>query len=85
MQVRIYSGAVDETVRMLPIWVSVTERLPESGKNILAYSRGGDFGQISWYDLGYFFNGKFRLNNPLDDDDKVTHWMPLPAPPKEEK
>jgi hypothetical protein len=66
----------------LPTWISVEERLPESGERVLIMFKpleGEENISIGWltksgfdcYDDSVYF---FR---------SVTHWMPLPAPPKE--
>ena len=59
-------------------WIPVTERLPEEWQDVLTASKYGDihFDYVcssgAWYgDLEY-------------PHDPVTHWMPLPEPPKEE-
>ena len=57
-------------------WISVKERLPERWQNVLAYRK----------------NKKVRMeficsNGEWEMDDacmpSVTHWMPIPEPPKE--
>ena len=52
-------------------WISVAKRLPDIGVEVLVYSE--NFGMhVDYYDgdeFGYFH---------------VTHWMPLPQPPKGE-
>ena len=35
-----------------------------------------------WWEYRHY-NQDDVYNNCVDDDDKVTHWMPLPEPPKE--
>ena len=50
-------------------WISVTERLPDVGKNVLVYS---EFDGVS-----VDYHGGDSFGYAL-----VTHWMPLPQPPK---
>ena len=55
-----------------PEWVSVEERLPEDGDEVIVVSDGKTC--ASWHeagDFGWAVGGK------------VTHWMPLPTPPEE--
>ena len=62
-------------------WVSVEDRFPEkSGRYLCRYRQNidgkfaycTDFGSYNFDDEGGWFVGE------------VTHWMPLPKPPKEE-
>jgi len=70
----------------IPRWIPVTDRLPEEWKSVLTYQPYvGDEDKplirVSWY-IG---NGSWReceRANKLELP--VTHWMPLPEPPKEE-
>ena len=59
-------------------WISVKDRLPESGKRVLACD---DFGKIffsKWLGgVGCWIDEKHNVGH-------VTHWMPLPEPPKGE-
>ena len=63
-------------------WISVDDRLPEPWKQVLIYSRH-DFCESAFY-IG--IPGKWRVtwNHEMLDADSVTHWMPLPQPPKGE-
>ena len=63
-------------------WISVDDRLPEPWKQVLIYSRY-DFCESAFY-IGV--PGKWRVtwNHEMLDADSVTHWMPLPEPPKGE-
>lgn len=63
-------------------WISVKDRLPEPWKPVLIYSRH-DFCESALY-IGV--SGKWRVtwNHEMLDADSVTHWMPLPQPPKGE-
>lgn len=57
-------------------WVSVKERLPAVGETVLIYYRHHDQQSII---TARFVNGGFIGFWDAD----VTHWMPLPEPPKE--
>ena len=63
-------------------WISVDDRLPEAWKQVLIYSRH-DFYESAVY-IGV--PGKWRVtwNHEMLETDSVTHWMPLPQPPKGE-
>ena len=62
-------------------WISVKDRLPMSRFVVLSYEKPLNIISMSFYDKkseswidcdsGYYLNS-------------VTHWMPLPKPPKEE-
>lgn len=61
-------------------WISVKDRLPNSTPMVLAMCTDG-------YELAYYGNyGEGRWTNTLGTEHlNVTHWMPLPKAPKEEK
>lgn len=62
-------------------WISVTERLPESGKEgVLIALRWEEVG-IGWCEDGRWSS---EFVNEYEEGE-VTHWMPLPEPPKGEK
>ena len=54
----------------VPSWIPVSERLPKFGQKVIAYS---DCVHFCWF----WHNDNYSWS-------KVTHWMPLPEPPKEE-
>lgn len=60
-------------------WISVKERLPEVGEDVLAYLGEGIF-EICWT----LKDGCWETRDSYLDMDAVTHWQPLPEPPKEE-
>ena len=57
-------------------WISVEERLPDLYGTYLVYTYDNHI------KLGYFCELVIGLP-PSFDDYAVTHWMPLPEPPKE--
>lgn len=62
-------------------WVSVKDTLPKEHEWI--YLGNSKHQLTTW---GIFLNGKF-VNPDLNymEIDLVTHWMPLPEPPKHEE
>ncbi|HDH0909038.1 TPA: DUF551 domain-containing protein [Klebsiella pneumoniae] len=67
-------------------WIPVSERIPEDEQEVLTRNRMGHC-FVSFFDQhsGLFFD---RLNAPAAcciEHMLVTHWMPLPAAPQEEK
>lgn len=67
-------------------WIPVEERLPEDRSNVLVvaywHERWGVY--MGWCAPGY---KKWYVHIGIGDrnDVSVTHWMPLPEPPKEER
>ena len=73
----------------VPHWIPVEERLPENGVPVLINYIASDDGKYHpdgtavWTDYGCFW-----WEGSLEDCDTevavpITHWMPLPEPPKE--
>ena len=65
----------------IPKWIPVTERLPESEKCVLVYSKDGGVAEGK-YNARFNEWVQFRWN--VTKLRNVTHWMPLPEPPKGE-
>lgn len=73
-------------------WIPVSERMPEEDEEVLVFDGAGcsvmalvnrDKTDVWHWDGSYYmewqnFNGTIHA-----DISDVTHWMPLPAPPKE--
>ena len=61
-------------------WISVKDRLPEGNKNVLVCCYKNAVGyriDITFYcDQSEYGSGWYLPAN-------ITHWMPLPEPPKE--
>lgn len=56
-------------------WISVEDRLPNMDEKCLLCEENR-ITKYRWVTIGYFHTNY---------DEYVTHWMPLPEPPKEEK
>lgn len=63
-----------------PEWISVEDRLPEDGTRNLV-TRYDFVTNTPFYDLLWLDNGEW-WNRQYAGDYAVTHWMPLPEPPK---
>lgn len=74
---QIMATAYEETYDLVPSWIPVTEKLPEKYDPVLVYSPTGIM--VDAYIGVYDGKDYFGMNTY-----HVTHWMPLPAPPKEE-
>ena len=61
-------------------WISVDERLPEEKVNCIVHYKHAYCDNDDYWEIGIcFYDGeKFQM----DLSYKVTHWMPLPKPPK---
>ena len=63
-------------------WIPVSERLPEENERVLGTKKGAS--------AAFVFYGKRNNGNWVDLEWScyrygVTHWMPLPEPPKEDE
>ena len=56
-------------------WISVNDRLPEQGEEAICIAADGDMMIGKYTEWGWMFPCYFE---------DLTHWMPLPAPPKGE-
>ena len=71
-------------------WISVDDRMPDSCGFQCLLCGENSFGQIRVFEgfTGYMERGKFEWHSNQKDIDidvwTITHWMPLPEPPKGE-
>lgn len=72
-------------------WISVKDRLPEEHEDyiVVACDEGCQCGEGIWYStvvvVADFYKGCWTWEHngtEYDISDIVTHWMPLPEPPK---
>lgn len=64
-----------ETVDAEPKWISVKERPPENFETVIIWRNDCRNACIGW-----LIDDRWSVPKGV----KVTHWMPLPKPPKEE-
>lgn len=71
-------------------WISVKDRLPEYNTDVLVYAIGKSYDSVititSYTDSKFGFAIKYWIEpwQYFFYDYTITHWMPLPPPPKEE-
>ena len=86
-----YKGCFDDWYReacdykaTIPHWIPVTERLPDVFKHVLVNIPGmAPFPTVQ--EAFSEKNGLWYSNGFRYEADEITHWMPLPEPPKEKR
>ncbi len=68
-----------ELLKAAPEWISVKDRLPDEKADVVVVIQNG---------YGYWFRVAYReqswwVSSGRRIYDSVTHWMPLPEPPKQ--
>ena len=66
-----------ESLGALPVWIPVTEQLPDEDTRVLVWLR------VKLYDHTHMDTDRVHRNRWVRWGEDVTHWMPLPEPPKE--
>ncbi len=61
-------------------WIPVSERLPENGDVVICFIKNGEQDMLQWDTFENTWVGKQWTYKRH----AVTHWMPLPEPPKED-
>lgn len=59
-------------------WISIQDQMPESGECVLLYSPKTGVSEGAWISIKEHFE-QWRWNAVMTN---VSHWMPLPEPPK---
>lgn len=57
-------------------WISVKDKMPKNGEQVIAYN--GKSVEVGLY----CFSESFRYFDYSKKNHNITHWMPLPSPPK---
>jgi len=68
-------------------WISVKDKLPEIGSEVIVLKNDGNVTALARY-IRYegakeYFWDNFYGGSNLCLQESITHWMPLPNPPKE--
>ena len=76
----------NKTKKLTDGWISVEDRLPEIGKNVLVYDCFSELEQIPELSMSTaHYDGmvwRDYLSNRHIYSEEITHWQPLPSPPK---
>ncbi len=69
-------------------WISIKDRLPDRDDELVLVIANGKFGNITLdeaFELACYYkdDGWVLESYPDMENIRVTHWMPLPKPPKE--
>lgn len=76
------ADAIEELSK--PRWIPVTERLPENLTSVIVHRKDGGIFMWEYFDTSStdecWIDDSMNVYSFYD----VTHWMPLPEPPKEE-
>ena len=65
-------------------WISVTERLPLDGQDVLAVRTYGDGEKCQEVLMAHITTWDEETGRKWWNTTNITHWMPLPEPPKGE-
>lgn len=75
------AAAIELLKAQEPVWISVKDRLPDVRGNFLVVAiEAGKYIHITLSEFSKYFIMTGRRSYW-----KVTHWMPLPEPPKEDE
>lgn len=79
---------IQQLEAQVPKWISVEERLPEISDVVLVIASGKPRENIELHDaflIASFWGDEGWIADGYEEWDavNVTHWMPLPEPPKE--
>ena len=74
---------IQQLEAQVPKWISVEERLPEDQRSVLTVNGHGEIRIMGlWSKRGDEWT--WVHNDRMMHYNDITHWMPLPEPPKED-
>lgn len=80
LESKIESIPEQKVVAAEPRWISVKKQFPEVGQRVLGFT--GSCSMIAQYEGGNNWMTDYHSHS-CTVENAFTHWMPLPAPPKE--
>lgn len=72
-----------ESLGVLPVWIPVTKCLPQEFVSVLVCIPAER--PLPMVKEAYLANGSWATKMWIYRADEISHWMPLPEPPKEEE
>lgn len=68
-----------------PRWIPVDDELPKKAGEYLVFAcdRFKNLGREHYIELCYWYGETWIMRPYMEGFAKITHWMPLPEPPKE--
>ena len=66
-------------------WISADEKLPENGQIVLSHQKDGFIYCAEYFVGRELMSPEWFIDNDSWNAKVVTHWMPLPKSPKEDK
>lgn len=81
---KVLEKVADKWCEAVPKWIPVTERLPLYGQDVLAVRTYGDGEKCQEVLMAHISVWNEGTGEKWWNVKTITHWMPLPQPPKEE-
>ena len=80
-------GVEHAKAQAVPEWIPVSERLPDAGVLCIVFGLNGVINNLFEYYRPQHINGYFDsvIDGCVIELTDVTHWMPLPAAPEQNK
>ena len=83
-----YVEQLESKVARQPEWISVDDKMPDSGVEVLIADDLGNvnigFYDDDFYDAGWAILSGAKRFVPISKS-RITHWVPLPEPPEKEQ
>ena len=75
--------AIAPTVPAYGQWIRVEDEKPDTGQYVLVNHKDGVMQCAQYLISGYDDRELWMLDHYYKEQSEITHWMPLPEPPKE--